>query len=102
MTSIDQKERYRGQSALCLDMAGEMNGERAASMLRLAETYATLAEDDPTLTPPAIYVDPQCPRCGRKMRVTLSLARADALPAVQRLQCDACGKTTIWKTTKNR
>jgi predicted RNA-binding Zn-ribbon protein involved in translation (DUF1610 family) len=65
MVTIDQKERYRRQAALCLEIAATMSGERAASMARLAETYAALAEDEITLAPPAIYVDPQCPRCGK-------------------------------------
>ena len=57
MTTIDQKERYLQQAALCYEIAGTMSGEGAASMVRLAEIYAALAEDPDTVETPAIYVE---------------------------------------------
>jgi len=57
MTTIDQKERYLQQAALCYEIAGTMSGEGAASMVRLAEIYGALAEDPDAVETPAIYVE---------------------------------------------
>ena len=61
MTTIDQKECYLQQAALCYEIAGTMSGEGAASMVRLAEIYGALAEDPDAVETPAIYVERQCP-----------------------------------------
>src|SRR5262249_2876675 len=45
MAVVDQKERYRRKAALCYDIAGKMTPTKAASMVRLGDTYAALAVD---------------------------------------------------------
>jgi hypothetical protein len=102
MATIDQKERYRQRAALCYEIARTMTGERAASMVRLADTYSALAENPDalrpgTFMPPAKYADPECKKCGKKMRLTHSLPRTKIMPAMQAFRCDACGETLIWK-----
>jgi hypothetical protein len=57
MTTIDQKERYLQQAALCYEIAGTMSGEGAASMMRLAKIYAALADNPDGIETPAIYVE---------------------------------------------
>jgi hypothetical protein len=94
MASIDQKERYRQQAARCYELVATMSGERATWMARLAETYAALAEDPDAVEPPAIYVERRCEKCGKKMRLTLSLHRSDVLPAMQAFRCDSCGRAS--------
>jgi hypothetical protein len=91
---MDQKERYSRQAALCYAIAGTMSGESAASMMRVADTYAALAEDHCAVVPPAIYVAPCCVNCGKKLRPTHSLQGTDTI--IQAVQCDGCGKTMIW------
>jgi hypothetical protein len=57
MTTIDQKECYLQQAALCYEIAASATGERAASMVRLGDTYSALAEDPDAVETPAIYVE---------------------------------------------
>jgi hypothetical protein len=45
MAVVDQKERYRRQAALCYEIATKMAPKKAASMVRLGDTYAALAVD---------------------------------------------------------
>ena len=59
MTTIDQKECYLRQAALCYEIAASATGERAASMRRVGDTYLALAEDPDAVEPPAIYVERQ-------------------------------------------
>jgi hypothetical protein len=59
MTTIVQKECYLRQAALCYEIAASVTGERAASMVRLGDTYSALAEDADAVEPPAIYVERQ-------------------------------------------
>jgi hypothetical protein len=97
MVTSDQKERYRQQAARCYELVATMSGERATWMVRLAETYTALAEDDhDAAEPPAIYVERRCEKCGKKMRLTHSLGRSgsDALPAMQAFRCDSCGRAS--------
>ena len=95
MVTIDQKERYRQQAARCYELAATMSGERATWMVRLAETYTALAEDDhDAAEPPAIYVERRCEKCGKKMRLTPLLHRSDALPAMRAFRCDSCGRAS--------
>jgi hypothetical protein len=99
---VDRKERYRRQAALCYEIAAAMTGKRAASMMRLGDTYAALAVDPEKaragiLAPAVKYDDPECPKCRGKMRLTHSLPSTDILPAMQAFRCDACGETLIWK-----
>ena len=96
MVTIDQKERYRQQAARCYELVATMSGERATWMVRLAETYAALAEDPDAVEPPAIYVERRCEKCGKKMRLTHSLDRSgsDVLPARQAFRCDSCGRAS--------
>ena len=102
MPVVDQKERYRQQAALCYEIAAGLAGERATSMIRLGDTYGALAVDPYRLLPNIFasrkkYVDPICPKCGRKMQLTHSLPRTEILPAMQAFRCDACRETLIWK-----
>jgi hypothetical protein len=60
MTTIVQKECYLRQAARCYEIAASVTGERAASMVRLGDTYSALAEDPDAIEPPAIYVERQC------------------------------------------
>jgi hypothetical protein len=65
MATVDQKERYRRQAALCYEIAETMTGERAASMVRLGDTYSALAVDPDKLrpgifVPAAKYIHPKC------------------------------------------
>jgi len=88
MAVVDQKERYRQQAALCYEIAAELVGERAISMMRLGDTYAALAVDPHRLLPNIFtsrkkYVDPTCPKCGQKMHLTHSLPRTGIMPAMQ-------------------
>jgi predicted RNA-binding Zn-ribbon protein involved in translation (DUF1610 family) len=103
---MDQKERYRRHASLCYEIATGMTGERAASMTRLGDTYTALAVDagQPlnALVPPTKYADPHCRKCGKEMRVTLTLPRTDIMPAMQSFRCDACGETLIWKSQRAR
>src|SRR3984893_11165932 len=94
MASIDQKKRYRQQAARCYELVATMSGDRATWMVRLAETYAALAEDPDAAEPPAIYVERRCEKCGKKMRLTHSLHRSDVLPAMQAFRCDSCGRSS--------
>jgi hypothetical protein len=59
MTTIVQKEWYLRQAARCYEIAASVTGERAASMVRLGDTYSALAEDADAVEPPAIYVERQ-------------------------------------------
>jgi hypothetical protein len=77
--------------------------DRAASMIRIGDTYSALAEDRDKLrpsifVPAAKYIHPNCEKCGTKMRLTHSLPRTDIMPAMQALRCDSCGETLIWKS----
>ena len=94
MTTIDQKECYFRQAALCYEIAASVTGERAASMVRLGDTYSALAEDPDAVEPPAIYVERRCEKCGKKMRLTPSRHRSDVLPAMQAFRCDSCGRAS--------
>jgi hypothetical protein len=94
MASIDQKERYRQQTARCYELVATMSGDRATWMVRLAETYAALAEDPDAVELPAIYVECRCEKCGKKMRLTPLLHRSDALPAMRAFRCDSCGRAS--------
>jgi hypothetical protein len=102
MATIDQKERYRRQAALCYEIAKAMEGDRAESMVRLGDAYSALAEN-PSKFRPGIFVptekyaDPVCDKCGKKMKLTHSLPRTDIMPAMQAFRCDACSETQIWK-----
>jgi len=61
------KERFRGQAALCYEIAATMSCEGAAAILRLADSYASLAIADrlpPNPLVPATTV-PFCNKCGR-------------------------------------
>jgi predicted RNA-binding Zn-ribbon protein involved in translation (DUF1610 family) len=102
MATIDQKERYRRQAALCYEIAKAMEGERADSMVRLGDAYSALAETPSKFrrgifTPTEKYAEPECEKCGKKMKLTHSLPRTDIMPAMQAFRCDACGETMIWK-----
>jgi hypothetical protein len=72
-------------------------------MVRLGDTYAGLAGYSDKLRP-GIFVttgrnaDPQCTQCGKKMRLTYSLARSGIMPAMQAFRSDCCGQTLIWKS----
>jgi hypothetical protein len=59
MTTIVQKEWYLRQATRCYVIAASVTGERAASMVRLGDTYSALAEDADAVEPPAIYVERQ-------------------------------------------
>jgi hypothetical protein len=103
MAVLDQKERYRRQASLCYDIAATMTGERAMSMLRLGDTYASLAIDPARLLPndfssPRTYVDPVCKKCGEKMRWTHSVPQTEIIPGTQAFHCDACKETLIWNS----
>jgi hypothetical protein len=98
MTTIDQKECYLRQAALCYEIAASVTRERAASMVRLGDTYSALAEDPEAIEPPAIYVERQCEKCGKKVRLTHSLPRTEIMPAMQAFRCDSCDETLIWKS----
>jgi DNA-directed RNA polymerase subunit RPC12/RpoP len=102
MATTDQKERYRQRAPLCYEIAATITGDNAASMRRLGDTYAGLAE--PSDQPPAgIFVAternerPRCVKCGKEMRFTYSLPRTDTLRAMQAFRCDRCNETMIWK-----
>jgi predicted RNA-binding Zn-ribbon protein involved in translation (DUF1610 family) len=103
MATIDQKQRYRQHAALCYELAKSMAGEKAASMVRLGDTYSALA-DNPDKTRPGIfapaekYADPECKKCGKKMKLTHALPRTEIMPAMQAFRCDTCGETLIWKS----
>jgi hypothetical protein len=79
-----------------------MAGEKAASMVRLGDTYSALA-DNPDKTrsgifaPAEKYAEPECKKCAKKMKLTHSLPRTEIMPAMQAFRCDACGETLIWK-----
>jgi hypothetical protein len=96
MTTIDQKECYLRQAALRYEIAASVTGERAASMVRLGDTYSTLAENPDAVEPPAIF-ERQCEKCGKKMRLTHSLPRTEMVPAMQAFRCDSRGETLTWK-----
>jgi hypothetical protein len=103
MATIDQRERYGRHAALCYEIAMSMTGERAASMVRLGDTYSALAEGpdalrSDTFMPPVKYADPECKKCRKKMRLTHSLPRTEIMPAMQAFRCDSCGETLIWKS----
>lgn len=101
MVVVSQKERYRRQAALCYRTAATLSGERAASMIRLGDTYAALAVDPERLLPNMLTSaknrDARCRRCGKKMRLTHSLPRTKLMPPMQAFRCDNCGETLIWK-----
>jgi hypothetical protein len=67
-------------------------------MVRLGDTYSALAEDADAVEPPAIYVERQCEKCGKKVRLTHSLPRTEIMPAVQAFRRDSCDETLIWKS----
>jgi hypothetical protein len=85
------------------EIASTMLGDKATSMVRLGDTYAGLARYSAKLRP-GIFVttgrnaDPQCTQCGKKMRLTYSLARTGLMPAMQAFRSDCCGETLIWKS----
>jgi len=102
MATIDQRGRYRRQAMLCYEIAKAMDGERAESMVRLGDAYSALAGSPgkfrPGLfTPTEKYADPECKKCGKKMKLTHSLPRTEIMPDIQAFRCDACGETLIWK-----
>ena len=45
MAVVDQKEWYHRQAALCYEIAAKMTPKKAASMVRLGDTYVALAID---------------------------------------------------------
>jgi len=97
---VDQKERYRRRAVACYEIAATLTGERASSMVRLGDTYAALAAYPDRLLPNPFRSganNPQCPKCGQRMRLAHSLPRTDFLPAMQAFHCEACGETLIWK-----
>ena len=103
MAVVDQKERYRHNAALCYDIAAKMAVETAASIVRLGDTYASLAvEPDPraanTFVPFDRLKQPHCKRCGTNMRLAYTLPRTCTLPSMQAFCCDHCGETLIWKS----
>jgi hypothetical protein len=98
MTTIDQKDCCLRQATLCYEIAASGTGERAASMVRLGDTYSTLAEDPDAVEPLAIYIERQCEKCGKKVRFTHSLPRTEIMPAMQACRCDSCHETLIWKS----
>ena len=102
MAVVDQKERYRRNAALCYDVAAKMAAEKAVSMVRLGDTYASLAVDPDrraanTFVPANRFEQPHCKRCGRKMRLACGFPRTRTLPAMQAFHCDRCDETLIWK-----
>jgi hypothetical protein len=102
MATIDQKERYRQRAALCYEIAATMTGDKAASMVRLGDTYSALAKNPDharpgTFVPIEKYADPQCEKCGETVKLTHSLPRTEIMPAMQAFHCDTCGETLIWK-----
>jgi hypothetical protein len=103
---MDQKERYRRHASLCYEIAAGVTGERAASMTRLGDTYASLAVDaDQPLNafvPATKYAEPRRRKCSKEMKITLTLPRTDIMPAMQAFRCDACGETMIWKGKQDR
>ncbi len=79
-----------------------MTAAKAASMIRLGDTYCALALNPSPLSTNAFVLtkkhgDPHCKKCGRKMQLTHSLPRTRVLPAMQAFRCDHCGETQIWK-----
>jgi hypothetical protein len=102
MAVVDQKERYRRNAALCYDIAAKMATEKAASVVRLGDTYASLAVDPDwraanTFVPAKRFEQPHCKRCGRKMRLACGFPRTRTLPSMQAFHCDRCDETLIWK-----
>jgi hypothetical protein len=103
MAVVDQKERYRRQAALCYEIATKMAPKKAASMVRLGDTYSALAVERDRRAP-NIFVatkrleQPHCKVCGRKMRLACALPRTRTLPSMQAFRCDRCGETLIWKS----
>jgi len=78
-----------------------MVGERAESMARLGDTYAALAENPDRPRPGVVstvrFVHPECPRCGKKMRLSHSLPPTATMSIIQAFGCGGCGETMIWK-----
>ena len=102
MAVVDQKERYRRQAALCYEIAAKMTPKKAASMVRLGDTYSALAVDR-NRRAPNVFVptkrleQPHCKVCGRKMRLACALPRTRTSPSMQAFRCDRCDETLIWR-----
>jgi len=103
MAVVDQKERYRRQAALCYEIATKMAPKKAASIVRLGDTYSALAVDryrraSNIFVPTKRFEQPRCKVCGRKMRLACALPPTRTLPSMQAFRCDRCGETLIWKS----
>jgi hypothetical protein len=103
MAMTDQKARYRRQADLCYEIATMIGGEKAATMVRLGDTYSSLATTPPDAQrarslPETKNNHPVCPHCGTKVRLIHSLPRTDLLSAMQGFRCDSCGATLVWKS----
>ena len=106
MAAIDQKARYRRQSALCYDIAATMASGRAASVLHLGDAYAALALN-PDGLPRNVTAEPErqiqvlCRRCSARMQLAHSQFRTN-LPDILAFWCEWCGYALIWQGETGR
>jgi Tetratricopeptide repeat len=95
MAKINQSDRYRQRAALCYEIAATMPGDKAASMMRLGDTYTGLAEDfDKPRAGGSVATErnerPKCVKCGKEMGHTYALPPTDTPGPKQALRCDSC------------
>jgi len=95
-------ENYCRQAARCYERASKMTATKAASLIRLGDTYCSLALNPYSLSPDTFkpsekFADPLCKKCGTKMQLTHALPRTHLLPAMQAFRCNYCGERQIWK-----
>jgi hypothetical protein len=97
MSVVDRTEEYRRQASLCYELAATLSGAKAASMLRLGDSYAALAVapdlSRPNVFAPQRYTDPLCRKCGKRMQLTFSMSGSHEGPPVQAFHCKECGET---------